>query len=659
MNIMRRGVLILLVLIITAILLTSCAGSSANVPASGDVQSVDIGAGTNTEAGSGADVAEGSSTKPGIVEDITGNGTLIDMQQELYPAYLMEGHVKKWGYINGDGVFVIAPEYDDAGDFLENGTANVFKSGLWGLIDKSGRTIIEPQYLSLFSSSGNKRIAFDNMGNSILLDGQGRELFRTEGNIEEASCGLSAFSKKTDNGDFLWGYINEEGKVVIEPIYLWAHSFVDDKAIVENSPGHHGVIDKTGKLIGDLGTDTVVGMSDDTVLFLQNTGGYTTRYGYKTLDGKILLKAVYSDAQRFEDGLAIVNASQEYTNMFGVINKKGEFVIPPKYSMITYLGGGIFAVPETVDFYYGEHFLPKALFDKNGTQLTDFKFYDLERLENGLISVTDDRSTYLVDDKGNEAGKIPKTTGIGSIRACGELYRVNADEYVYYISQEGKRIWASDNTIKLDGGLEIKHKTFRPDRYMLIFYPELAGIADLTVQKGINTLLRDEFLMDREASHKEDDLYVETTDVSFSSERNKDLLIVTKHGYYYPIGAAHGQPSMKDYHINLRTGKLYSLSDLFKKDVNYEDKLAEIVRGKMAEMVDESGESMLYDDIERIDSSNYFIVKKDALVIYFQPYEIAAYAVGFPEFSIGYDLLDGLIDTEGEFWKAFERCKAE
>jgi hypothetical protein len=40
-------------------------------------------------------------------------------------------------------------------------------------------------------------------------------------------------------------------------------------------------------------------------------------------------------------------------------------------------------------------------------------------------------------------------------------------------------------------------------------------------------------------------------------------------------------------------------------------------------------------------------------VIYFYPYEIAAYAAGFPEFEIPFEDLTDYIDTEGAFWKSF------
>lgn len=659
---MRKRILVLFVVVIAALFLSSCAGST-NIPASGNDRTGDLSKEAKAEAGAGSAESgtEDTSPEPGVGGSQAGSSgieALGNTPPELYPAYIMDGTEKKWGYIDSKGDFAIRPVYEYAADFQKNGTAIVSENGMWGLIDKSDRKIVEPGYVSLISSSDSTSIAFDGNGKSFLLDRQGRLIFQTEGTIERASCGLSAFSKKTENDDFLWGYINEEGRVVIEPTYLWAHPFVDDKALVEVSPGHYGVINKDGKLIGDLGKDNVIAMSDDTVIFLRNTGDYTTRYGYKTLDGEILLDAIYFDAQKFENGLAIVNGAQDYSNKYGVINKKGEFVIAPKYSQITSLGEGIYAVPKAVDFYYSGPFLAKALFDKTGKQLTDFKFYDVERVENGLISVTDDRSTYLVDNMGNEAGNLPKTPGIGNIRAYGKLYRVNADEALYYISQEGQMVWQSDNTAKLEGGLEIKQKSFRPDRCMLIFYPELAGMADLAVQKNINALLEDEFVKDRKGSYKEGDLYTETVDIHFSSERNKNLLIITKYGYYYPIGAAHGQPSMEDYHIDLKTGKLYSLKDLFKKGVNYKYRLTNIVRSRIAEMSEETGDTMFYDDdIGQINISNNFVIKKDALVIYFQPYEIAPYAVGFPEFSISFDLLDGLIDTQGEFWKAFERSK--
>ncbi len=47
----------------------------------------------------------------------------------------------KWGFIDTTGKFVIQPQYDDAGDFSEDGTADVSLGGVEITIDKTGKQV--------------------------------------------------------------------------------------------------------------------------------------------------------------------------------------------------------------------------------------------------------------------------------------------------------------------------------------------------------------------------------------------------------------------------------------------------------------------------------------------------------------------------------------
>ncbi|HWR60865.1 MAG TPA: WG repeat-containing protein [Clostridia bacterium] len=626
---MKGKILLVSMIISAAVVFTACTGSK------GAWQTF-----TDTKEASGPAVTAGA---------------IENLPSELYPAYIMEGPQKKWGYINGEGRFVIGPEYENAADFRGSGIAEVSEKAGWKLIDRTGKQIMESGYLYTYDFSEGKTVVTDESGRSYLYGENGQVLFDTEGSIDELSYGMAAFSRKAGGDKYLWGYIDAEGKVVIEPEYEGAQSFSKDKALVRISEGRFGLIDRGGKLLGEFETSMARGLSEDVFVFSSTDKENRQRYGYMTADGEVMLDAVYTEAQEFVDGLAIVNAARDYENKYGVINKSGEFVIPAEYGQIADLGNGIYAVPEAQDVYFGTGFVKKALFDRHGKQLTGFSFYDLERLEKGLISASDEKTTYLVDDKGQEVTGIPRAEGIGSIKFQGSMYKVEVDNELYYLSQDGKKVWASDDTIRFEGGPEVRRKTFRPDRCMLIQYPELAGLADLKVQESINTMLKNNFVGDGKGSNKEGDMYTDSIEVSFTAEKNKELLIISKGGYYYPIGAAHGQPTREEYHIDTRSGKLYTLEDLFKAGSDYKAKLTEIVKGKIARANEELGEQLYSEEIGDIEAEIGYIFGKESLRIYFYPYAIASYAAGFPEFDIGYEELKDLINTEGELWNSFDR----
>ncbi|MFD2879201.1 RsiV family protein [Paenibacillus rhizoplanae] len=122
-------------------------------------------------------------------------------------------------------------------------------------------------------------------------------------------------------------------------------------------------------------------------------------------------------------------------------------------------------------------------------------------------------------------------------------------------------------------------------------------------------------------------------------------------GYHFPFGAAHGMPTRIYEHINLRTGKFYTLSDLFKPGSKYVQKLSDIVGKQIAN--DPQYSYVFPDTYKGITADQPFYVDAQALYLYFAPYEIAPYSAGFPTFRIPYAEIMGLISTEGEFWQSF------
>ncbi|MCX7709111.1 MAG: WG repeat-containing protein, partial [Clostridia bacterium] len=207
-----------------------------------------------------------------------------ELPKELYPAYIMQGTEKKWGFINRQGEFIIKPEYERTEDFFENGLARVTRDGKVGLIDRAGKLVVEPKYSYISDYSGKIVIASEDWTKDVILNEKGEEVFSIEGSIRDFSEGLAPFRQKTGTDQFNWGYLNEEGKVVIEPNYKEAQGFKNGKALVQISEDHYGIIDTKGKLVNEIQNDRIISLSEDTLIYLKKgTEGY--RSGYMAIDG--------------------------------------------------------------------------------------------------------------------------------------------------------------------------------------------------------------------------------------------------------------------------------------------------------------------------------------------------------------------------------------
>ncbi|MCX7922080.1 MAG: WG repeat-containing protein [Clostridia bacterium] len=570
-----------------------------------------------------------------------------------YSACVRKNGSDKWGYINKEGNFVIEPIYDRVADFQENGLAVVTKKDMDGLIDKTGKVVVEPQYYYISDFSDGFAIA-SRKDKYAVIDEKGKVLYEASEHINTFKEGMAVFSWKGSDGVSLYGYLDKTGKVSIEPQFKYANDFEGDKALVTTREDKVVLIDKTGKIIRTYNYSNVMGLSEGTVIYRNDVN---EKNGYLNEDGTILIEDKYSRAEVFKDGFAVVSSSEDYSNSdAGVINKKGEFVIKPEYSDVYRIGKGLYlAVDKSYPTYYNSIYSRKALVNTEGKRLTDFIFYDFEEFQGDVASVSDETHTYFIDKKGQRVNSLPKLKGIGSMKIQGDLIKAYIDSRLSYVTKDGKVVWEEDTTYKLENSIVVKELKHRPDRCMLIYYPEVLGIDSKEVELSINRELKKIFVGDKSASEKADGLYSEDFTMNFRVTENKDLLLIEKTGYFYPIGAAHGTPSWQNYHINIHNGKFYSLADLFKKNSRYVKKITEIINKQIAKQK-ESEDYMIFDDkLEAIRPDQNFVITKDSLKIYFDVYEIAAYAAGFPEFDIPYGEIIDIIDTEGEMWKSFEK----
>ena len=168
------------------------------------------------------------------------------MGEGLFAAQINEKD--KWGIIDKTGRWIIQPTFENTEQFSE-GLAAVEKNNKYGFIDKSGKWVIQPQfdYAEKFSEGLSKIIQntkcgfIDKTGKWVIqpqFDGLGN--FHTYFNLGLCKARLEKTSP--------WGFIDKTGKWVIQPQFdrIYTHFETANVAVVEIN-GKQGVIDKTGK----------------------------------------------------------------------------------------------------------------------------------------------------------------------------------------------------------------------------------------------------------------------------------------------------------------------------------------------------------------------------------------------------------------------------
>jgi hypothetical protein len=233
----------------------------------------------------------------------------------------------KWGYINTKGVVAITPQFDFAGRFRE-GRASVELGNQYGFIDTDGKYISAPTFRWAREFSGDFApvqtaegvLAFVNRSGEVVLSGRfdGLSTGFTAGLAPAASTGK-------------WGFIDTNGKWIIDPQFEGAGSFADGLAPVKVG-GRWGYIDRKGKFVVNPQYDRADEFREGLASFRNDGKG-----GFIDTKGRAVVEAKFVDAFPLSDGLGRVRTDEG----FGFIDRTGKMVISPQFDSADVFQNGL------------------------------------------------------------------------------------------------------------------------------------------------------------------------------------------------------------------------------------------------------------------------------------------------------------------------------
>ncbi|KZE63946.1 hypothetical protein AWM68_12605 [Fictibacillus phosphorivorans] len=189
----------------------------------------------------------------------------------------------------------------------------------------------------------------------------------------------------------------------------------------------------------------------------------------------------------------------------------------------------------------------------------------------------------------------------------------------------------------------VRTLTYAPGN-IKIYYPQIEGRINPRIQQQVNQQIIqiNQQLQQMQNPEARPGMYGE-----FAVKTNEqNILSIGFLNYAYTPMAAHGMTYIKSETWDLTTGRTYQLKDLFKPGANYVEVLNRLIKVQI--------KSRQIDTLEPFKSispnQDYYIADK-ALVIYFQLYDLTAYAYGFPMFPISVFDLQNIIDENGPLGK--------
>lgn len=115
-------------------------------------------------------------------------------------------------------------------------------------------------------------------------------------------------------------------------------------------------------------------------------------------------------------------------------------------------------------------------------------------------------------------------------------------------------------------------------------------------------------------------------------KNNSNILSIAVHYSEY-TGGAHGMNYEKNYNIDVNTGKVLDLKDLFKEGTNYKDIINKEISKQIA-VKNSVKDACKIEGFESIEENQCFSIENNNLVIVFQRGDIAPYCMGSLKFNI-------------------------
>jgi hypothetical protein len=288
-------------------------------------------------------------SKDGYMGLIDTSGVVL-CQTKYDMIYDFEGDVArvglngKYGLIDKNGNELIAPRFSKLGAF-KNGLA-VSEEKLYRVIKKDGTFLGSKSYdyLSSVKDGGfayvedNKIGYINNMGNEItslddyksLIDKKiifsyGDEYFLEKNGrrnrLFEYNDGLTVIPQRIE-GEYKFGYIDQDARIVIPAIYECADKFINGYACVQMN-GRWGVINKHGNTVVPFLYETISQI--DKSRFIVSQKGM---YGVVDTNNNVLVSASYPYLSYLFDDLFVTHNNKHW----GVVNIDGKLVLPYKYA---------------------------------------------------------------------------------------------------------------------------------------------------------------------------------------------------------------------------------------------------------------------------------------------------------------------------------------
>ncbi len=241
-------------------------------------------------------------------------------------------------------------------------------------------------------------------GKPALINTSGQVIFQIDRGMDDWGAGFGEWSEGVTpfRRGGQTGYVDDQGRILIEPQFDRGSSFRDGFASVERN-GKVQIIRKSGRVapIAIPSSMNYYGYDEGYFLiqdFAKGEAHYIDTNGVKAFT----LKGVTDNTYPFSEGLALFSMDKAEGRFFGYVDKKGSIVIPPKFAMAYSFQEGLASAKYEMMGHW--HFI-----DKTGKMVFNAKSLAVGAFSEKLVLVVrEDGTNVFVDKQGQPKIVLPR-----------------------------------------------------------------------------------------------------------------------------------------------------------------------------------------------------------------------------------------------------------
>ncbi|KRC28991.1 WG repeat-containing protein [Acidovorax sp. Root219] len=199
-----------------------------------------------------------------------------------------------WGYIDAEGHWRVPPTLENARDYSEDGLARFCQGGRWGFVNLAGEVVIAPAFEDARPFRGGLCAVMVGKNAWRIIDREGK--FTCEESFRElstfgAGALARAVSKAKGTNQLAYGYVDGQGRWVIEPRFQRALPFGEQPATAASLDGEtYGLIDARGQWVLEPRYPDIRAFNKQGLAYFDEPDSWDNGHGYLDAKGRVVIK---------------------------------------------------------------------------------------------------------------------------------------------------------------------------------------------------------------------------------------------------------------------------------------------------------------------------------------------------------------------------------